>query len=135
MKPLVLRWLKANQGKWFESPRVPAFNRRRVPDDFMITYVDESDRRVGIQFRKSKYPALPLHFWMFTRTLQHLQTSPGFAPIGAAVRPPYIQTRAPYVIFALNREGLCGVISVAFWVPRSHVYPQGTFLWAPLFRK
>lgn len=57
MDPLILRWLKGNRNKWFESPRKVAFKRRREPDDFMIIYVDESDRKVGIQFKKSKYPA------------------------------------------------------------------------------
>lgn len=91
MDQLILRWLKENQNKWFESPRKDAFKRRRVPDDFKITYVDETDRKVGIKFRKSVYQALPLHFWMFNHTIQHLQTSKEFIPIGAAVRPPYIK--------------------------------------------
>jgi len=91
MDQRILRWLKTNQNKWFVSPRKDAFKRRRVPDDFKITYIDETDRKVGIKFRKSVYQALPLHFWMFNHTIQHLQTAIGFIPIGAAVRPPYIK--------------------------------------------
>ena len=49
MNPQIFNWLKANMDKWFESPRVSAFNRRRVPDDFKITYVNKVDkRRAGI---------------------------------------------------------------------------------------
>ena len=99
MDPLILRWLKAKQNKWFESPRVPAFNRRRVPDDFRITYVNETDGKVGIRFRDRVTDALPLHFWMFTRTIQHLQTEKGFLPIGAAVQPPYIRTSVEEAIW------------------------------------
>lgn len=91
MDQRMLQWLKANQNKWFESPRKDAFKRRRAPDDFRIIGVDESDREVGIQFRKSEYDAMPLHFWMFTRTIQHLQSTQNFVPIGAALRPPYIK--------------------------------------------
>ncbi|MBL7079602.1 transposase [Candidatus Bathyarchaeota archaeon] len=69
----------------------PELERRRAPDDFMITYVDEKDQKVGIKFKKSVYQALPLHFWMFNRTIEHLQTAKEFVPLGAAVRPPYIK--------------------------------------------
>lgn len=91
MDQQVLQWLKINQHKWHTSPRKQLFKSRREPDDFKITYVDEANKKIGIKFRKSKYQALPLHFWMFNCSIQHLQGKQGYTPLGSAVQPPYIR--------------------------------------------
>ena len=67
------------------------FNSRREPKDFKITHVDEPNNKIRIKFRESKYQALPLHFWMFDRSIQHLQEKQGYTPLGTAVKPPYIK--------------------------------------------
>ena len=99
MDQKILNWFKANQNIWFESPRKEAFKRKRKPDDFKITAVDESNREVSIRFRKGVTDALPLHFWMFDRTIQHLQSMKNFGPIGAALSPPYIKTSVEEAIW------------------------------------
>jgi hypothetical protein len=86
MNERVLKWLKANKGKVFASPRNTVFKEKTM--DFQL--LDVSDGRVKIHFVGSKYQALPLYFWMFDRTLDYLRKSKD-RPIalGANVRPPY----------------------------------------------
>jgi hypothetical protein len=84
----LLNWLKENSGRTFESPRKDVFGSN--PQDLTIRYVDEEDKLVRISFSEKKTLALPLYFWMFDRTLEHLKRNPETAyPIGARLQPPY----------------------------------------------
>ena len=79
----VLAWLKENEGRIFQSPR-------RRAQNFKIVNIEEKRKRVKIRFLESKYPALPLTFWMFDRTLQYLNKNKGrFIRLGAKLQPPY----------------------------------------------
>jgi hypothetical protein len=80
-----MKWLKANTGKVFASPR--AVFKRPTQDFEVLGIVGES---VRIRFAGSKYPALPLYFWMFDRILKYLQENRGRAVrLGAKLAPPY----------------------------------------------
>ena len=86
MDERVLKWLKMNKGKVFASPRNEIFNEQTR--DFEL--LDIVDEKVKIHFVGSKYPALPLHFWMFDRTLDYLRKNKDKpVTIGAKVKPPY----------------------------------------------
>ena len=82
----LLNWLQSNEGETFKSPRNEIFKRKRY--DFEITNVEEN--RVRIYFVGSKYPALPLYFWMFDRTIEYLKKNENnIIRLGAKVQPPY----------------------------------------------
>ena len=58
----------------------------------MILVIDLTNEFIRIKFRDSKYRALPLHFWMFDRTLEHLANYPNESkPLGAKLTPPYMR--------------------------------------------
>lgn len=85
MDERVMKWLKANTGKVFASPR--EMFRRPTQGFEVVGIVGES---VRIRFAGSPYPALPLYFWMFDRTLKYLQENRGRAVrLGAKLAPPY----------------------------------------------
>ena len=85
MDERVMKWLKANTGKVFASPR--EMFRRPTQGFEVVGIVGES---VRIRFAGSPYPALPLYFWMFDRTLKYLQEKRGRAVrLGAKLAPPY----------------------------------------------
>ena len=85
MDERVMKWVKANTGKVFASPR--EVSKRPTQSFEVVGIVDES---VRIRFAGSKYPALPLCFWMFDRTLKYLQENRGRAVrLGAKLAPPY----------------------------------------------
>jgi len=84
----LVEWLKANEGRFFESPRKKAFGRN--PNGFTITSVDLDNKLVTVTFEGSQDPALPLKFSMFERVLEYMEASPHTVyPIGARPRPPY----------------------------------------------
>jgi hypothetical protein len=86
MDERVLKWLKANKGKVFASPRNDVF-KRKTRDLELLCMVDD---RVNIRFVGRKYPALPLYFWMFDRTLKYIQENKGRAVrLGTRLIPPY----------------------------------------------
>jgi hypothetical protein len=90
MEPRLLEWLRANTGKQFPSPRKLVFSRN--PQDITIEVVREDLKQVHISFSEGKTQALPLHFWMFERALQYLNAhKEETLPIGAALKPPYIE--------------------------------------------
>ncbi|MCW3999513.1 MAG: hypothetical protein NWE93_04685 [Candidatus Bathyarchaeota archaeon] len=81
-----LEWLNANIGKEFESPRA-GFSRRRR---YSIRIICVDNERVKVEFVGSKWPALPLYFWMFQRVVEYLQANREHAVvIGAKLQPPY----------------------------------------------
>jgi hypothetical protein len=85
MDERVMKWVKANTGKVFASPR--EVFRRPTQDFEAVGIVGES---VRIRFAGSNYPALPLCFWMFDRTLRYLQENRHRAVrLGAKLAPPY----------------------------------------------
>jgi hypothetical protein len=86
MDERVMKWLRANTGKVFDSPRNKAFDRPTQ----RFEVVGIADESVRIRFAGSHYPALPLCFWMFDRTLEYLQKNKGRAVrVGAKIAPPY----------------------------------------------
>jgi hypothetical protein len=86
MDERVLKWLRANKGKVFASPRNEVF-KVKTKDFELLGIVDD---RVNIRFVRSKYPALPLCFWMFDRALEYIQENEGRAVrLGAKLVPPY----------------------------------------------
>jgi len=88
MNLILLKWIKENEGKTFESPRKTVFGRN--PQSFTIRYIDEKDSLVRISFSKKRTLALPLYFWMFERTIRYLEKNPQITyPIGARLQPPY----------------------------------------------
>jgi len=85
MDERVMKWLKANTGKVFASPR--EMFRRPTQGFEVVGIVGES---VRIRFAGSPYPALPLYFWMFDRTLKYLQENRGRSVrLGAKLAPQY----------------------------------------------
>ena len=83
----VYEWVVENIGSTFSSPRERVFGRSTK--DFKIIRIDEE--KVSIKFEGSKYVALPLKFWMFERTIEHLEKNKGiYVPRGARIGPPYI---------------------------------------------
>ena len=88
MDQRVLSWLKNNIGKTFESPRKEVF--KIYPSPIKIVAADENKKRVEFDFVEKQTKALPLHFWMFDRTLPYLRTNKEkFIWLGARVQPPY----------------------------------------------
>ena len=86
MNERVLKWLKANKGKVFASPRNEV-SKRQKQDFELLGIVDD---RVKIRFVGSKHPALPLYFWMFDRTLKYLLENKGRpVRLGSKLTPPY----------------------------------------------
>jgi hypothetical protein len=86
MDERVLKWLKANKGKVFASPRNEVF-KEKTRDFELLGIVDDS---VSVRFAGSKYPAPPLYFWMFDRTLKHVQENRGRGVrLGAKLVSPY----------------------------------------------
>ena len=84
----VLQWLHSNIGREFISPRNDIFGRR--PLNFKIIEVNENSKLVRITFIGGSSNPLPLHFWMFDRTLIYLRNNPNQSfPIGARLQPPY----------------------------------------------
>jgi hypothetical protein len=122
MEPRLLDWLRANIDKQFPSPRRLVFGRS--PQDITIEAVREDIKQVQISFSERRTQALPLHFWMFDRTLLYLSDHKDEAlPIGAAIKPPYIKgsiegeiwrepgpLRTPYIVssFILDLLVLAG---------------------------
>jgi hypothetical protein len=85
MDERVMKLVEANTGKVFASPR-EVF--KRPTQGFEV--VDIVGESVRIRFAGSKYPALPLCFWMFDRTLKYLQENRDRAVrLGAKIAPPY----------------------------------------------
>jgi len=85
MDERVMKWVKANTGKVFASPR--EVSKRPTQRFEVVGIVGES---VRIRFARSPHPALPLCFWMFDRTLKYLQENRGRAVrLGAKLAPPY----------------------------------------------
>lgn len=81
-----MKWLKVNKGKVFASPRNEVF-KEQTRDFELLGIVDD---RVNVRFVGSKYPALPLYFWMFDRTLKYIQENKGRAlRLGAKLVPPH----------------------------------------------
>jgi len=86
MDERVLKWLKANEGETFESPRSEISKRRK----YDLTIVHVGFDRVKIEFVGSKYPAMPLYFWMFDRTLDYIRENKDRpVRLGAKLQPPY----------------------------------------------
>jgi hypothetical protein len=86
MDEQVLKWLKVNKGKVFASPRKEVFKEQTR--DFELSGI--ADDRVSVRFVGSKYPALPLYFWMFDRTLKYIHENKGrTVRLGAKLVPPY----------------------------------------------
>jgi len=91
-------WLRKNIDISFESPRKMIFGGKIK--NFKITNFDEEKGQIKIKFMRSKYPALPLWFWMFNRALQYLRENQGeMVPLGAGIRPPYIPSSVEGVIW------------------------------------
>ena len=81
----LLKWIQNNTGRWLSTPRPRA-------KDFMILALDLTNELIRIKFRDSIYLALPLYFWMFDRTLEHLSKDPNESkPLGAKLSPPYMK--------------------------------------------
>jgi len=86
MEERVLSWLRAHEGEVLISPRTRKFNHPKK--DFEITKTHND--RVIIRFIGSKYPALPLTFSMFDRTIKCLEEHEGRpVRLGAKLVPPY----------------------------------------------
>jgi len=87
MDERVLKWLKANKGRVFASPRNEVFKEKA--QDFEL--LDIADERVKVHFSESTYQtALPLHFWMFDRALEYLLRNKGRpVRLGSKLTPPY----------------------------------------------
>jgi hypothetical protein len=86
MDERVLKWLKANKGKVFASPRKEVFKGKTR--DFELSGI--ADDRVSVRFVGSKYLALPLYFWMFDRTLKYIHENKGRSVrLGTRLVPPY----------------------------------------------
>lgn len=84
----ILKWLIKNQGNTFSSPRKAVFDRN--PQDFTIVDVNMENKRILIRFKNSQYPALPLYFWMFERTMRVPNVNKDMChPLGAKLQPPY----------------------------------------------
>lgn len=82
MDERVLKWLKANTGKVFASPR-----NARAHDLKLLGIFDDG---VRVHFVGSEYRALPLRFWMFDRTLEYIRENKDRAVrLGAKLIPPY----------------------------------------------
>jgi len=122
MDKKVLEWLTDNEGKSFSSPRKAAFGRD--PDDFLIVQVDVKAKTVKVKFHKSQWPALPLHFWMFDRTVQYLRENwDKFVRLGAKLQPPYdpdtveeIIWKKPYLTEKTSYKAsphVCDIIALA----------------------
>lgn len=83
----VLSWVKNNINNTFASSRKKKFGTETK--DFEI--IDFDNEKIRIQFDGSPYIALPLKYWMFKRTTDHLSNNRGkCVPIGARVQPPYM---------------------------------------------
>ena len=122
MDKKVLEWLTDNEGKSFSSPRKAAFGRD--PDDFLIVQVDVKAETVKVKFHKSQWPALPLHFWMFDRTVQYLRENwDKFVRLGAKLQSPYdpdtvegIIWKKPYLTEKTSYKAsphVCDIIALA----------------------
>ena len=86
MEKQVLTWLEDNKGKIVTSPRNKISNRE-IKDFGIIGF---SDNKVKIKFVGSIYPAQPLTFSMFDRTMNILRENTNRAvPLGAKLAPPY----------------------------------------------
>lgn len=86
MDKRVLDWLKIHKGKMVSSPRKVIFNRDAK--DFEIVDIDEKNERVKIRFEGRKYPALPLTFSMFDRSLEYLTKNRGqWVLLGTSIKP------------------------------------------------
>jgi hypothetical protein len=95
----ISKWARENSGRWYTSPRNDVFKTRTR--DFLIETVDETNQFINIKFRDSKYPLLPLYFWMFERVINHLKKHPKFfVPLGAAMQPPYMKFSVEGAIWA-----------------------------------
>lgn len=90
MNAFLIKWLRYNVGKWFSSPRGMIFGSRAK--SFQIYGLNTEAEVVSIKPEASKYYTVDLHFWMFDRTLDHLQKLPDlYKPLGARVKPPYMK--------------------------------------------
>jgi hypothetical protein len=86
MDEQVLKWLDANKGKVFVSPRKEVFKVKTKVFE-LLGVVDD---RVNIRFARSNHPAMPLFFWMFDRTLLYIHQNKGRAVrLGVKLAPPY----------------------------------------------
>jgi hypothetical protein len=103
MDERVLKWLKANEGETFESPRSEISKRRKY--DLKIVRVGFG--RVDIEFVGSKYQAMPLYFWMFERALDYVRENRD-RPIrlGAKLQSPYEPDTIEEQIWK-SKEGIC----------------------------
>jgi len=95
----ISKWARENLRRWYTSPRNDVLKTKTR--DFFIEAVDETNQFVKIKFRDSKYPVLPLYFWMFERAINHLKKHPKFlVPLGAAIQPPYMKFSVEAAIWA-----------------------------------
>jgi hypothetical protein len=86
MDERVWKWLKANKGKVFVSPRKEIF-KVKTKDFELLGVVDDI---VNIRFARRNHPAMPLYFWMFNRTLEYIHENKDRAVrLGTKLVPPY----------------------------------------------
>jgi hypothetical protein len=122
MESEILQWISNNLNKWLVSPRKVAFNPRRIKEFMLMEPLNDS---VLIKFKDSKSPEFKLFFWMFDRTISHLESGEK-APIGAAVRPPYRPGsveeaiwRKPYPLekspYKVSSH-VCDILSLSGWI-------------------
>jgi len=74
MDKSLLRWLKSNRKRSFESPRATIFKTK--PQRFKIFEVNETKRIVKIEFSR-QFTELRLEFWRFETTLETLNKNRG----------------------------------------------------------
>jgi hypothetical protein len=106
MNKFLLQWLLYNEGKWFSSPRSLIFESRAQA--FQIFSINKETETVSIKLENTKYSTIDLKFWMFDRTLKHLEKLPDlYKPLGARVKPPYMKLSVEEAIWRrpLNGEG------------------------------
>ena len=85
----ILNWLKSNIGNTFPSPRDKVFPSRKKRRPIKLVKVDEVSEIVRIKFVGGN-PALPIHFWMFDRTMDYLKKNLNIpVRLGPRIKPPY----------------------------------------------
>ena len=97
METQVLSWLEAHKGKIVTSPRTKISDREIK--DFAVIGI--FNNKVKVKFIGSIYPALPLTFSMFNRTIKLLKENKyGAAALGAKLTPPYYDNTIEGAIWA-----------------------------------
>lgn len=64
----LLEWMKSKLNEVQRSPRKEVFTKGREPQDFKIVSVEETKKRIKIQFMKSG-TLLPLEFWRLEKVI------------------------------------------------------------------